>query len=101
MADVNQVEEFRNELAGLYDELSESYEGNGPQVWQKITAARELLAKDGELGEWEAELLKDAEAAVNHNFLRLAVTYIVKAIVVSQLPQVEYEWGFNYGKPQS
>lgn len=60
---------------------------------------RDILARKGNLGPWETELLDLAEAAVRANrLLRLALASVQKAWLVSQLPANEYEFGYNYGK---
>ena len=80
----NRIEEFLSELNRLYVELEGTYEGNQPKVLQKVEEARQLLAGDGDLGEWEKELLEMAERSGNENFLCLAVQNIIKATEASQ-----------------
>ena len=91
------MEGFLSELNRLYVELEGTYEGNQPKVLQKVEEARQLLAGDGDLGEWENELLEMAERSGKADFLCLAVQNIIKAIEVSQSPQDEYDRGFNDG----
>ena len=93
----NRMEEFLTELKSLYAKLEGTYEGNQPQVLQKVDEARQLLSGDGDLGEWENELLEMAERSGKADFLCLAVQNIIKAIEVSQSPQDEYDRGFNDG----
>ncbi len=94
----NRMEEFLTELKSLYVKLEGTYEGNQPQVLQKLEETRQLLAGDGDLGEWEKELLHMAERSGKANFLCLAVQNIIKATEVSQLSQDEYDRGFNDDK---
>ena len=95
MSNTNRVEEFWTELQNLYEELLEDYNGKQPRVLGKVEEARQLLSEDDEIGKWETESLNYAEAAGNANWLRVAVLKVIEAIDVSQLPQDEYEWGFN------
>ena len=94
----NRMEGFLSELNRLYVELEGTYEGNQPKVLQKVEEARQLLAGDGDLGEWEKQLLHMAERSGKANFLCLAVQNIIKATEVSQLSQNEYDRGFNDDK---
>ena len=91
------MEEFLTELKSLFVRLEGTYEGNQPQVLQKVDEARQLLSGDGDLGEWENELLEMAERSGKADFLCLAVQNIIKAIEVSQSPQDECDRGFNDG----
>ena len=75
----NRMEEFLTELKSLYVKLEGANEGNQPQVLQKVEEARQLLAGDGDLGEWEKELLDMAGRSGKVNFLSLAVQNIIKA----------------------
>ena len=75
----NRMEEFLTELKSFYVKLEGAYEGKQPQVLQKVEEARLLLAGDGNLSEWEKELLEMAERSGKANFLRLAVQNIIKA----------------------
>ena len=59
---------------------------------------RRLLSRDGDLGEWEKQLLHMAERSGKANFLCLAMQNIIKAAEVSQLSQNEYDRGFNDDK---
>jgi len=83
------MEEFLNELKSLYVKLEGTYEGNQPQVLQKVEEARQLLAGEGDLGEGEKELLHMAERSGKANFLCLAVQNIIKATEASQSSQDE------------
>ena len=80
----NRMEEFLTELKTLYVKLEGTYEGNQPQVLQKVEEARQLLAGNGNLGEGEKELLHMAERSGKEKFLCLAVQNIIKAIEASQ-----------------
>ena len=80
----NRMQEFLTELKSLYVKLEGTYEGNQPQVLQKVEEARQLLAGDGDLGEGEKELLHMAERSGEANFLCLAVQNIIKAIEAIQ-----------------
>ena len=80
----NRKEEFLTELKSLYVKLEGTYEGNQPQVLQKVEEARRLLAGDGNLGEGEKELLEMAERSGKAKFLCLAVQNIIKAIEAIQ-----------------
>jgi len=95
---MNRTQEFLNELKSLYVKLEGTYEGNQPQVLQKVEEARQLLAGDGNLGKWEKELLEMAERSGNAKFLCLAVQNIIKATEVSHLSQDEYNREFNCRK---
>ena len=75
----NRMEEFLTELKSLYVKLEGTYEGNQPKVLQKVEEDRQLLAEDGDLGQWEKELLDMAERSGKANFLRLAVQNFIKA----------------------
>ena len=92
------MQEFLTELKSLYVKLEGTYEGNQPQVLQKVEETRQLLAGEGDLGEWEKKLLHMAERSGKANFLCLAVQNIIKATEVSQLSQDEYDHGFNDDK---
>ena len=94
----NRMEEFLTELKSLYVKLEGTYEGNQPQVLQKVEEARQLLSGDGDLGEGEKELLERAERSGNAKFLCLAVQNITKATEVSHLSQDEYDREFNCRK---
>ena len=94
----NRMEEFLTELKSLYVKLEGTYEGNQPQVLQKVEEARRLLAGDGNLGEGEKELLEMAERSGKAKFLCLAVQNIIKATEVSQLSQDAYDREFNSRK---
>jgi hypothetical protein len=51
------------------------------------------------IGPWEQRELDYARVAVPDRFLRLALVAEEKALIVSQLPRAEYEYGLNYGRP--
>ena len=87
----NCMEGFLSELNRLYVELEGTYEGNQPKVLQKVEEARQLLAGDGDLGEWEKELLDMAERSGKADFLCLAVKNIIKATEASQSSQDEFD----------
>ena len=94
----NRMQEFLTELKSLCVKLEGTYEGNQPQVLRKVEETRQLLSRDGDLGEWEKQLLHMAERSGKANFLCLAVQNIIKATEVSQLSQDEYDRGFNDDK---
>ena len=94
----NRMKEFLIELKSLYVKLEGTYEGNQPQVLRKVEETRQLLSRDGDLGEWEKQLLHMAERSGKANFLCLAVQNIIKATEVSQFSQNEYDRGFNDDK---
>ena len=54
--------------------------------------------REGAIGPWEQRELDDARIAVRGGFLRLALVAAEKALIVSQLPRAEYEYGLNYGR---
>ena len=85
----NRMEEFLTELKSLYVKLEGTYEGNQPQVLQKVEEARRLLSEDGDLGEGEKEGLEMAERSGKANFLCLAVRNIIKATEASPSSQDE------------
>jgi hypothetical protein len=60
-----------------------------------VEETRQLLSRDGDLGEWEKQLLHMAERSGKANFLYLAVQNIIKTNEVNQLSQNEYDRGFN------
>lgn len=97
------VQTLADRIDELFAELrQEGYENQHGRVRALIEEARAVVARPtGELGQWEAQELDYAEAAVNTNFLRLALTAIEKAIAVNKLSPEEYEYGFNYGHARS
>ena len=94
----NRMQKFLTELKSLYVKLEATYEGNQPQVLRKVEESRQLLSRDGDLGEWEKQLLHMAERSGKANFLCLAVQNIIKATEVNQLFQNEYDREFNDDK---
>ena len=76
----NRMEEFLTEMKSLHVDLEGTYEGNQPQVLQKVEEARQLLAGNGDISEGEKERLDMAERSGKANFLCLAVQNIIKAI---------------------
>ncbi len=85
------------------------------RLWQLIetdhqTARTEILAlidhaksdlanSDRGLGPWETELLGVARAEViDDRFINLALVLISKAYCVRDLPQAQYNYGYNYGQ---
>ena len=94
----NRMEEFLTEMKSLHVELEGTYEGNQPQVLQKVEQARQLLAGNGDISEGEKERLDMAERSGKANFLCLAVQNIIKATEAIQSSQDESDRGFNDGK---
>ncbi len=85
-------------LQVLHDDLARSpaYEGRGREVEALLAQTREVLEGDADLGKWEREQLDYADVAIRSNFLKLAVFYAIKAVLVSRLPKDEYEQGYGY-----
>ncbi len=87
---------LKDRIAELLTQLLEDgYEGYHDHVRTVIDETRIDL---GVCGPWETELLDSAAAAVDSNFLRLALVSVDKAIDVNGLTPQEYEQGLNYGK---
>lgn len=83
----------------LHEVWVDGYDGKHGEVLSLIHDVRQgLINANGKLGPWEQQELQYAEAAVNGNFLRLALATIRKAIDVSRLPPEEYYQGFNYSR---
>lgn len=79
--------------------LRRGYRGQHDRVRALIDEARvDLMSPDSTLGPWEMECLDYAAAAVDANFLRLALASIDKAFIVNGLSAEEYEHGFHYNK---
>ena len=85
-------------LQVLHDDLARShaYEGRRQEVEALLGQTREVLEGDADLGKWEREQLDYADVAIRSNFLKLAVFYAIKAVLVSRLPKDEYEQGYGY-----
>lgn len=89
-------DDLTGNIDAMFGQLSDGYEGKHQQVLDLIQAARVALTQEnGELGPWEAHQLDYAESALKSNYLRLALGSTEKALVVSQLPRDEYDYGFN------
>ena len=96
-----EVGEFQERVLTLHDELVEGgYDGRQNDVRRLIDEGRRLLVKSEarELGPWEASELDYAGAAARANYLCLALVAVNKAVEVGELPQEEYDYGFNYGR---
>jgi hypothetical protein len=82
--------------------VADSYEGHEKAVLDIITDCQDAMEaeREGAVGTWEKRELDYARIAVRDGFLRLALVAAEKALVVSQLPRNEYEYGLNYGHTQ-
>jgi len=86
-------------IEAMIAKVVDDYEGHHDGILALISECREAIkSAQAKLGPWEAENLDYAESAVKANMLRLALVCAEKALDVSQLPEKEYEIGFNYGK---
>ena len=84
-------------LANVYDGAA----GNDPQTPTVVTLARgrvetDLIKVDGKIGKWEADLLNYSDKARWNGMYRLATNALMQAVQVSDLPEDEYEAGYNY-----
>ncbi|MCA8100122.1 hypothetical protein [Burkholderia contaminans] len=82
--------------------VADSYEGHEQAVLDVIADCQSAMEEEceGAIGAWEQRELDYARVAVRDGFLRLALVAAEKALIVSQLPRDEYEYGLNYGRPQ-
>lgn len=89
---------LRHRVAALASELRElGHTEQRDAVMALVDEARvDLRSSDGSLGRWESDCLDYAAAAVQANYLRLALVSVDKAIVVSDLPPDDYAYGYNY-----
>ena len=80
--------------------VAESYDGHQQSVLKVIGECQEAMEeeREGAIGLWEQRELDYARIAVRDGFLRLALVAAEKALIVSQLPRAEYEYGLNYGR---
>ncbi|VVE18413.1 hypothetical protein [Pandoraea cepalis] len=76
-----------------------SYVGHEQTVLEIIDDCQRAMEeeREGAIGPWEQRELDYARVAVRSGFLRLALVAAEKALIVSQLPRDEYEYGFNFG----
>lgn len=89
-----------NAIAECLELVAESYDGHEQKVLEVIAACQDAMEeeREGAIGLWEQRELDYARAAVRDGFLRLALVAAEKALIVSQLPRAEYEYGLNYGR---
>ncbi|MBU9589601.1 hypothetical protein [Burkholderia multivorans] len=82
--------------------VADKYEGHEQAVLAIITDCQGAMEaeREGAVGPWEQRELDYARVAVRDGFLRLALVAAEKALIVSQLPRNEYEYGLNYGRTQ-
>jgi hypothetical protein len=80
--------------------VAESYDGHEHDVLNVIAECQRAMEeeREGAIGPWEQRELDYARIAVRDGFLRLALVAAEKALIVSQLPRAEYEYGLNYGR---
>lgn len=91
--------ELLEALARLDEELLASYTGRQADVLEMADRCASCLGdQNGNVGKWESAEIKYAKVAVGDGFLRLAVSSLMKAVKVSELPPDEYEYGFNYNQ---
>ena len=83
--------------------VADSYVGQEQAVLGIIADCQNAMEaeREGAVGPWEKRELDYARIAVRDGFLRLALVAAGKALVVSQLPRNEYEYGLSYGRPQA
>ncbi|KWB20826.1 hypothetical protein WL32_16990 [Burkholderia cepacia] len=89
-------------IAEGFQLVANSYEGHEQAVLDVIADCQSAMEEEqeGAIGAWEQRELDYARVAVRDGFLRLALVAAEKALIVSQLPRDEYEYGLNYGRPQ-
>ncbi|KVF80072.1 MULTISPECIES: hypothetical protein [Burkholderia cepacia complex] len=89
-------------IAEGFQLVADSYEGHEQAVLDVIADCQSAMEeeREGAIGAWEQRELDYARVAVREGFLRLALVAAEKALIVSQLPRDEYEYGLNYGCPQ-
>lgn len=82
--------------------VADSYDGHEHAVLDVIADCESAMEqeREGAIGAWERRELDYARAAVRDGFPRLALVAAEKALIVSQLPRDEYEYGLNYGRRQ-
>lgn len=82
-------------IAECLELVTDSYEGHEQAVLTVIANCQEAMEEESEgaVGPWEQRELEYARVAVRDGFLRLALVAAEKALVVSQLPRAEYEYG--------
>lgn len=94
---------FEKQMALLVDTLqriADDYRGHEQTVLDVIAECEQAIEdeREGAVGPWERRELDYARAAAQSGFLRLALVAAEKALIVSQLPRAEYEYGLNYGR---
>jgi hypothetical protein len=89
-------------IAECLELVAASYEGREQDVLNVIAECQQAMEeqREGAIGPWEQRELDYAQVAVRNGFLRLALVAAEKALVVSQLPRAEYEYGLNYGRTE-
>ena len=95
-------EKQMNAIADCLRLVAGSYDGHEHTVLDVIADCQDAIEeeREGAIGAWEQRELDYARVAVRDGFLRLALVAAEKALIVSQLPREEYEYGLNYGRPQ-
>lgn len=88
-------------LADTLDRVTDDYHGHEQAVLAVIAECEQAMEdeREGAIGPWERREIDYARMAVHNGFLRLALVAAEKALIVSQLPRAEYEYGLNYGRP--
>jgi hypothetical protein len=89
-------------IAECHELVAVSYDGHQQLVLNVIADCQEAMEeeREGAIGPWEQRELDYARIAARDGFLRLALAAAEKALIVSQLPRAEYEYGLNYGRTQ-
>ncbi|WP_176316683.1 hypothetical protein [Burkholderia vietnamiensis] len=87
-------------LVDTLERVADDYRGHEQAVLDVIAECEQAVEdqREGAIGPWERRELDYARVAVHNGFLRLALVAAEKALVVSQLPHAEYEYGLNYGR---
>lgn len=95
-------EKQMNAIAECLRLVADSYNGHEQAVLSVIADCQNAMdeERDGAVGPWEQRELDYARVAVRAGFLRLALVAAEKALVVSQLPRDEYEYGLNYSRTE-
>lgn len=93
-------EKQRDSIVRCLEVVAEGYDGHEQDVLDIINECQQAMEdeREGAIGPWEQRELEYARVAVRDGFLRLALVAAEKALVVSQLPRDEYEYGLNYGR---
>lgn len=86
-------------LPSCMEKLLHGYVGHDNEVAVLVDQCEQAIeAHNGEVGQWEAELLEQARTALAAGWLRLALVAAGKALEVSTLPESEYNYGLAYGR---